>query len=79
MRGIRCQRTEHNSIMSCVCCVIQRCWRKVTSKPMEQVRKSVYDKIFDKYNLLEETGVLYENEIRYVDNRSFECFNTFIF
>ena len=41
---------------------------------MAQVGKYVYDKIFDKQNLLEETIVRYENERRYEDNISFECF-----
>ena len=41
---------------------------------MEEVRKHVYDEIFDKQNLLEETTIQYENERRYEDSRSFECF-----
>ena len=41
---------------------------------MEQVRKSVYDQIFDKHNLLEAIAVQYENETRYKNIRSFECF-----
>ena len=41
---------------------------------MEQVRKSIYDKIFDKQNLLEETVLRYENERRYEDSTSFDCF-----
>ena len=36
---------------------------------MEQVRKSVYGKIFDKHNLLEAKFVQYENEIMYEDSR----------
>ena len=39
---------------------------------MEQVRKSVYDQIIDKRNLLEMKIARYENERRYEDRRSFE-------
>ena len=41
---------------------------------MEKARKYVYDQIFDKQNLLEETFVQYENDRRYEDSRSFEFF-----
>ena len=41
---------------------------------MEQVRKFVYDQIFDKHNLVEVTIVWYENEGSCEDSRSFDCF-----
>ena len=41
---------------------------------MEEFIKYVYDEIFDKQNSLEETTVQSENERRYEDNISFQCF-----
>ena len=74
MGGFRCESTKHNSIMSCGWCVVQHYWRNINSKPMEHVRKFVYDQISDKQDLLEVTTVWYENERRYEDSRSFGWF-----
>ena len=74
MTGFRCQSAKHNSIMSRGWCVVQHYWRDLNNKPMEQVRKYVYDQISDKHNLLEETTIRYDNERRYEYIRSFECF-----